>query len=312
MDKKIQHFLEYLVFRFFEKTIQWLPYPALEALASGVAFLAFRVIRYRRRVALDNLAHAFPEKSSRERFSIACRSYRHFALLVLEFMKLSSWNPEQLGRMVSLECTPEVETLLEQLTDRSAIMVSGHFGNWETAIAYLASVFFRGTSVIQQRQKNSRLDRHVANLRRRWGIEIIYSRGAVNNALESLKENRFVALLCDQDGGTRGVFVPFFGRMASTPVGAGVLHLRSRAPLLFGINVRTGRFQYKLILEPIEYHGDYEVNTENIQKITAAFTAKLERYVRQYPEQYLWMHRRWKTHPVTESGSQALKDFQNL
>ncbi len=314
MSKKIQHFLEYLVFRFFEKTIQLLPYPVLEALASGIAFLAFRVIRYRREVALDNLAHALPEKSPREHLAIAYHSYRHFALLILEFMKLSSWSPERLDRMVNLERTKEVETLLEQVKGRSAIMVSGHFGNWEVAIAYLASRFFEGASVIQQRQKNSRIDRHVADLRRRWGIEIIYSRGAVNNALGSLKENQFVGLLCDQDAGTRGVFVPFFGRMASTPVGAGVLHLRSRAPLFFGISIRAGRFQYKGVVEPIEYRGDYEVNTENIQKITAAFTAKLERYVRQYPEQYLWMHRRWKTQYVQEkeTGSKDLKGFQNL
>jgi KDO2-lipid IV(A) lauroyltransferase len=177
------------------------------------------------------------------------------------------------------------------------VLVSGHFGNWEMAIAYLASRFFEGASVIQLRQKNALVDQHVVDMRRRWGMEIIYSRGAVNNALSALKANQFLALLCDQDAGTHGVFVPFFGRMASTPVGAAILHLRSKATLFFGFSVRVGKFKYKVYVTPIKYHGDYQVTTENIQKITAQFSALLEQYVRQYPEQYLWLHQRWKTQP---------------
>lgn len=311
MSKAVQHRVEYFIFRAIETAIRTLPEFAILPFAHFMAFLAFRVIRYRRKVALENLANAFPEKSYRERLRIAFRSYRHFALLILEFMKQSSWTPERLEKMVDFKSTKVTEALQQSMKGKGAIMVSGHFGNWEVAIAYLASCFFEKASVIQQRQKNSLIDRHVAGLRRRWGIDIIYSRGAVNNALVSLGENRLVGLLCDQDAGTRGVFVPFLGRMASTPVGAGVLHLRSQAPLFFGLSIRTGKFEYKGLVEPIEYRGDYEVNTENIQKITAAFTAKLEQYVRQYPEQYLWMHRRWKTRavPETESSSKDLKGF---
>jgi KDO2-lipid IV(A) lauroyltransferase len=300
MHKKTQHRVEYIAFRIIEKTIQSLPGFILNPFADFIAFITFKVAKYRRDVALENLANAFPEKSPQDRFQIAYGSYRHFALVILEFMKLASWTPEQLGKMIDIERTKEVEDMLAETRGKGAVVVSGHFGNWEMAIAYLASRFFEGASIIQLRQKNALVDQHVVKMRRRWGMEIIYSRGAVNNALSSLKANQFLGLLCDQDAGARGVFVPFFGRMASTPVGAAVLHLRSKATLFFGFSVRVGKFKYKGYVAPIEHDSDYEVNTENIQKITAKFTAQLEKYVRQYPDQYLWMHRRWKTQPEGE------------
>jgi KDO2-lipid IV(A) lauroyltransferase len=300
MHKKTQHRVEYIAFRIIEKTIQSLPGFILNPFADFIAFITFKVAKYRRDVALENLANAFPEKSPQDRFQIAYGSYRHFALVILEFMKLASWTPEQLGKMIDIERTKEVEDMLAETRGKGAVVVSGHFGNWEMAIAYLASRFFEGASIIQLRQKNALVDQHVVKMRRRWGMEIIYSRGAVNNALSSLKANQFLGLLCDQDAGARGVFVPFFGRMASTPVGAAVLHLRSKATLFFGFSVRVGKFKYKGYVTPIEHDSDYEVNTENIQKITAKFTAQLEKYVRQYPDQYLWMHRRWKTQPEGE------------
>jgi KDO2-lipid IV(A) lauroyltransferase len=300
VHKKTQHRVEYIAFRIIEKAIQSLPGFILKPFADFIAFIAFKVAKYRREVALENLANAFPEKSPEDRFQIAYGSYRHFALVILEFMKLASWTPEQLEKMIDIERTQEIENMLAKTRGKGAIVVSGHFGNWEMVIAYLASRFFEGASVIQLRQKNALIDRHVSDMRRRWGIEIIYSRGAVNNALVSLKGDQFLGLLCDQDAGMRGAFVPFFGRMASTPVGAAVLHLRSKATLFFGFSVRVGKFKYKGYVTPIEHDSDYEVNTENIQKITAKFTAQLEKYVRQYPDQYLWMHRRWKTQPEGE------------
>lgn len=302
MKKQTQHRIEYYAFRTIETGIQSLPDFLLKPLANFIAFMVFRVLKYRREVALDNLLHAFPEKFPPERERIAYRSYQHFALMILEFMKLASWDADELERRIKFERTPMVEKLLESAKGKGAIVVSGHFGNWEMAIAYLASRFFDGASVIQQRQKNELIDKHVANMRRRWGIEIIYSRGAVSNAQVSLNKNQFLGLLCDQDAGKRGAFVPFFGRLASTPVGAAVLHLRSKATLFFGYSIRIGKFQYEGFANPIEYQGDYEVNIENIEKITAAFTAQLESFVRKYPEQYLWMHRRWKTQYSPENA----------
>ncbi len=274
-----------------------LPKPALNSLAHSIALLVFHVIKYRRDVALDNLACAFPEKSDTERYAIAFNSYKHFALLIIEFMKMSSFTPEDLDKMVKIEKTPEVNTILKESKEKGTILVSGHFGNWEIAIALLATKYFESVSAIQARQRNYIVDKYIADKRRRWGIDLIYSRGAVTNALSAVGKNRLLGLLPDQDGGKRGVFVPFLGRMASTPVGAATLHLRSKSTLIFGCCLRTAPFQFKGYLVPLNIDSDLPLNRENAQIVTTRFTAELEKYIRQHPEQYLWMHRRWKTKP---------------
>lgn len=294
--KRAQHRVEYLVFRAVEISVRTLPEKALNIGSRLLAFLFFTVLRYRRDVALSNLAQAFPEKSSGERLAIAHASYRHFALMILEFMRLASLSRETLARRVKFD-QPE---LIEKLagSPRGVIVVSGHFGNWELALAMLASHHWKAGSVIQARQSNRLIDRRTADMRRRWGVSVIHSRGAVTRGLAALSRRDFLALLGDQDGGRRGEFVPFLGRLASTPKGAAILMLRSKAPLVFGCCLREPNGNYKTSVIPIKYQGEYRVTDKNIAAVTAEFTARLEEKVREFPEQYLWMHRRWKTLPL--------------
>lgn len=306
--KAAQHWLEYAFFRAFEIAVHGLPGPVLEALAGLLTFLIFDVIRYRRRVALDNLAHAFPEKSLRERERIARAAARHFALLLLEFMKLSGWDAATLQRKARFEMDAETRDILENRSKTGGIMVSGHFGNWEVAIAMMASQYWGAPVVVQKRQKNRWVDRKTIDMRERWGVRMVYARGAVRALLQALRERRMVVLLADQDAGRNGAFVPFLNRIASTPVGPAVLHLRSGKPLYFGANLRVGRYRYKIIVREIDYSGPAEISSENIAAVTAGYTALLEELVRLYPEQYLWMHKRWKTRPEDVAASVAAKN----
>ncbi len=303
MKLQYRHRIEYAVLRTIEWFVRVLPESVLPPLAKTIAFVVYHLIGYRRAVASANLRIAFPEKSDEERGNIARDSYYHFALLILEFMKLPSWSPERLGEMVEIENPELLENLAGQ--NRGVIISSGHFGNWEVAIAFLATHYWKGGAVIQQRQTNRLVDAWSAEHRRCWRLEIIYSRGAVSRGLAVLGRKQLLALLGDQDGGRRGVFVPFFGKMASTPMGAAILHLRSKSPLVVGACVRVGKFKYKGYLIPLETAPDWDVNRENIEKITARMAAALERLIRKYPEQYLWMHRRWKTPVPSERSSDS-------
>lgn len=289
-----QHRLEFWGFRTLELGVRFLPEKMLPGLASILSALVFHIIKYRKEVTLKNLSIAFPEKTEEEREKIARRCYFHFALLVLEFLKLTGWNLHRLEQMIEFENQELIKEFAQQ--SKGVVVASGHFGNWEVAIAVLARKFWNGGAVIQQRQKNRLVDQRTVEIRQRWGLDIIYSRGALRQGLAKLASGKLLALLCDQDGGKQGVFVPFFGRMSSTPVGAAVLHLRSKAPLVVGVCVRIADFKYKIFWEPVDLSLTQEgVTPENIEQVTAAMTAILEQYVRQYPEQYLWMHRRWKT-----------------
>ncbi|NOX36271.1 MAG: lysophospholipid acyltransferase family protein [Calditrichaeota bacterium] len=300
MGRRWQHMLEYLAYRGLEALVYLLPWGWLNAVASGLAFLAYRVIGIRREVTLKNLQLAFPEKSVSERNALAYACYRHFALMALEFLKMGRLTFAELEAMVELE-TPELFSNYRR-QGKGLVMVSGHFGSWEIAGAYFATRWPHHATVIQKRQKNEWVDRHMASLRRRWNMDIVYVRHAVRNCLKALEQRKLVGLLGDQDMGTRGVFVPFFGRLASTPPGAALLHLKSDAPLTFAYAIRVGprRFRLGLIdlsLPEDERSGDLGADVETV---TARYNQVLEQFVRQHPEQYFWMHKRWKTLPPAE------------
>ncbi len=278
-----------------------LPFFLVERFAGFLAFLLFRVIRYRRDVALENLQHAFPEKTAAEREAIAYASYRHFALLILEFLKVTHWKREDVHRL-KFHFDAQTLDIMENRAKEGGIVVSGHLGNWEMAIVKLASGYIREPIAVQKRQKNRLVDQKTIEMRERWGIKMIHSRGAIARLTTALKQKKVVALLADQDAGSRGCFVNFFGRPAATPVGPAVLHLRTGAPMYFLGCIRTGRQTFDCTLREIPYRGDRTVTDENITAVTAGFTRMLERYVRRYPEQYLWMHQRWKTRPVLDGG----------
>jgi len=306
MKYSLRDWAEYLGYRFIEATAIYLPERLLPFYARGLAFLVFRVLKIRRTVALQNLTLAFPEMSPAKCLEIAYQSYVHFLLLILEFWKLWRWNPERLTEMVQFRSHDLVNGLLKE--NSGAILVSAHFGNWEIGGAYLTR-YWKPFYVIQKRQKNRLVDQRMAALRRRWGMEIIYTRGAVRNSFRVLRKGHALALLSDQDAGKKGIFVPFFGRQASTPAGAAILHLKTGAPLFFGALVRRKPFHYQFELIPVPYQGAKIVNEENVQRVTAQITEIVEKYVRQFPEQYFWVHKRWKssrpleTIPVTELSS---------
>lgn len=290
--KKLRYLLEYFGYRLIEFFAAYLPEPLLIPKANFFAFLAFRLFKIRKDVTLENLKIAFPEKSEEERVDIAYGSYKHFILMILEFMRLIRWTPQQIQKMIEFESTEVLQTLLRQ--DRSIILDSAHFGNWEVGVAYL-SKFWLPATVIQKRQKNPFVDRRMATHRRRWGMEIVYSRGAIGKVLPMTKQKRFIGLLGDQDGGRNGIFVPFLGKLASSTPGAALLRTRGQAPIVFAYVIRIDKFKFRAGLEPLPIDNNFEATAENLKAITKAYSETLEKYIRQYPEQYFWMHRRWKS-----------------
>ena len=160
-----------------------------------------------------------------------------------------------------------------------------------------ASVAAQGYPIdaIYQPQRNPLFNNSIVEARERLGLRLIARGGASKEALQRLREGRMVGFVADQNAGRTGVFVPFFGRLASTHRGAALLAVRSGAPLFFAAAIREGD----------HYHGITEEITDSregpldqvVERLTASFTACLERLVRKWPEQYFWHHRRWKTRP---------------
>ena len=135
----------------------------------------------------------------------------------------------------------------------------------------------------------------MKTLRERWGMEIILPRGAVDQSVIALKNKKVVALLGDQDAGKRGTMVPFLGQMSATHIGAAALYLKTGVPLFIGTCARIKTQKFNLNIRPVPLKKSGKKTQVNIEDVTLAMVKELEKSIRKYPQQYFWMHRRWKT-----------------
>ncbi len=196
-------------------------------------------------------------------------------------------------RIVSFEGADAARAAHEE--GKGLVVVSGHFGNWELAGATLASLDLPVDAVMQG-IKNERLTELIKDVRNRNGMGLIDRARAWGVLTETIAARRVVAFVADQDAGGGGVFVPFFGRPASTHRAPALLALRTGAPFFVGGVHRTGPREYHGWLVRIEPSAAGDIK-EQVAEMTENWVAELERRVRLYPEQYFWHHKRWKSAP---------------
>ncbi len=243
----------------------------------------------RTRVTRENLQQAFPTLPPSAVRTMAARTYRHFGCVAASLGVVPRLSRSAVSDWIYVD---DFEVLSHALKNgEGCLVVSGHLGNWELMGAIVAQYGFPVTFVVTT-QTNKRIEKMVDDIRRKAGIEIVKRSDAIRGMLSALRRNRIVALLIDQDAHEEGAFVPFFGRLASTPRGPAVFHLRTKAPVVFARSTRLAGERYKIKLERLDTNGITDAD-----ELTAKMTAKLEAAVRETPEQWFWMHRRWKTLP---------------
>lgn len=250
-------------------------------------------MRVRRGLVEENLRRAFPDADDARIARIAADSYRHLAresLATLAFGQHSAEEIRGLTRVVGLDA---LKAAIDR--GRGVVMATAHFGNWEMGGACLA---VRGipTDAVVQRQRNPFVDRDITKVRDALGFRLIDRRHAPRLVTRALREGHVVGLLADQDASRSGVFVPFFGTPASTHRGPALFAIRSGAPLFFGVALRCPDGTYECRSHEIDADRSGPLE-EAVVRLTAACTRKLEEEIRGAPEQYFWLHRRWKTRP---------------
>ena len=247
----------------------------------------------RRNVARENLARAFPQLEPAARARILREHYRELGRVCIEYARLA-----ELSRAAEGEVLTRIEGLehLMRARDegRGAILLTGHFGSFELLGAWLAR--YHPVDFVVQTLSNPGMDAWIRAERSAAGVGQIPIGAGMRGALAALRANRWVAMLADQDARSHGVFVPFFGRLASTPVGPASLSLRTGAPIVMGFDRRLPDGRHVLVVEPAVTITDPEASDAAL-RLTAAHTARLEARVREQPESWFWLHRRWKTPP---------------
>ena len=252
---------------------------------------------FRRALVEQHLRMAFPGHDDAWVRRTARAAYEHLGREAIASIRLARMTREDV-----LSCTHEVDDSVQQLLNdyrqgKGLVLVSGHIGNHEIGAASLAA---RGAAVslVVQRQGNPLFDAALNRARGRLGMEVIDRFEATRQVVRSLRKGNVVGFAADQNAGKTGVFVPFFGRLASTHRGPAFFAIKTGAPMYVGVALRRGS-GYEIRAERIDVDRSGDLD-EAIYRLTAAFTARIEAIVRSAPEQYLWLHRRWKTRPPEE------------
>lgn len=303
--RRLRYLLEYAAFRLVVGVVGALPARVAARSAEWSARRFFRLMprkltRYQ--VAVDNLQTAFADELSvRERDRIIERMWVHLFRMVVEIVqlrrRLHKTNCKKLIRFHNKE--QAVRALYD---DRPMLFLSGHYGNWEMGVSCFG-LFGFPMSVVARDLDNPYLDRWFRDFREYTGHRMISKKGGWDEMTEVLSQGGTLALLGDQDAGRRGIFVDFFGRPASTHRAIALMALEYDALICVGYSRRLDdRFEEGL---PLQYEVGCEevidprtiVADDEVQEITRRYCAALERAIRKSPEQYFWVHRRWKSEP---------------
>lgn len=258
--------------------------------------LAFRLDGRHRRIALRNLAVAFPGKNRVERAKIARSAFRNLGRVLAEISFIPRLNGRNTGRYIAMEGLDNFQRA--HAKGRGVLFLTGHFGNWEWMAATFPLMTRQPCHVVVRPLDNGFLDGLVERLRTCTGNHTIPKRKSMGRILRLLRSGEVVGILLDQNmAWQEGVFVNFFGELACTNMGMALLALRTGAAVLPIFNIRQPDGFYRVIIEPELPLIRTENKEFEVEKNTELFTRVIERYVHDYPDHWLWVHQRWKTRP---------------
>jgi KDO2-lipid IV(A) lauroyltransferase len=293
--------LEYLVARSLLAVFGWLPLRVALFVGSRLGRCGYYFSGRLRRTGLRNLELAFPELDQAARGRLLRGCFENLGRLLGIFSQFSTADPETLQSMIDCEGLEHLDAA--RAGGRGIILFTGHVGAWELS-SFALSLFGYPLSFLVRRIDNPKIETLVDSRRERLGNRTIDKRSAARAMLQIMQEGGTLGILVDLNTLDReGIFVDFFGVPASTTFMLAKLAVRTDAavlPVFAPWDTKRRRFVLK-IDEPlsVQRSGDDE---EDVRQLTQLFTGIVEKYVRRYPDQWLWIHRRWKTRPPGEPG----------
>jgi KDO2-lipid IV(A) lauroyltransferase len=294
--------LEHALVAGMARCIRHLPWPVVSAAGEmvGTAFYAFDAPR--RRVAIDNLARAFPRRTPADRRTIARRVFRHFGRMLFELLKFSTLGADEMLARVEFEGVDRARQAYAG--GRGVFFLTAHFGCWETN-GLVHALHLAPIGVMARPLDNPMLHDLLERVRQCTGNWVIYRKGGIRRTLRALESGQGVAILIDQHiHGPDATLVDFFNRPAATTTALAALALRTGAPVIPVFAVPTSPGRYRMIYEHAVTPPGPDA-ADPIREFTQRCTDVLEMYVRRYPELWLWMHRRWREGEA-ESGNRGI------
>lgn len=265
-------------------------------LGSVIGKILYRLLKERRQIALNNLQIAFGENTNedeRERLCIDC--FVNFSKTIIEFLRFKRLNRENIWDEVTVYGAENLKDTLAK--GNGAIVFLPHFGNWELLSLVYAVLIPNQANAIAFPLKYKRINSYLWNMREHLGMKLIPRKNAIRATLRAIKNNEAVGFFSDQNAGEQGVFIDFFGKPASAARAPVTLALKTGTPILFSLDIRQPDDKHHVYISPPLYLQPTDDKENDIKTFTTLLMNQLKDYIQKHPEQWLWIHNRWKTQP---------------
>jgi KDO2-lipid IV(A) lauroyltransferase len=295
---KTTNYLEYILVILFMGLVRLMPYSWALRLGSGLGWLVFRAWAKRRQITIHNLAKAFPDKDPAEIKAIALKVYRNIGKTLIEFIATGEWSNDRLLTQVSFEGREHLDAALAK--GKGVVLLSAHFGNWELLGIALSAVGYK-VNVLARPLDNPLLDQIVNGIRSKFGTWIIANKNSIKDVIKVLRKNEMIGILMDQNLYENAAFVDFFNEAAATTPIIPLLAQKTSVAIIPIRMLRSTNNTFKIIIDPEMEFKDLPDRQEYVRINTRLCNEKIEQWIKLDPEQWFWVHNRWKTRPEKNS-----------
>jgi len=284
--------IEYIIFIAFSYVFKLCGFKLSGKFSSLLAVIFFYLIPIQKKTTIENLTNAFPGYSPKKIKQIAFGSYKSFAITLIEILSIPWMSKEDI--INSVKCSNINLVKEKYIENHGVILLTAHYGNWEFMALSIALQAGIPLSIVVKDQRNAYVSDWLNRMRCKWGNKVVLLGISIRQIYKELKNKNVVAMVADQRGPFDGVRVNFFNRRTSVYSGPAVLALKTNAPILYAIPVRQPDASYSCEFFEIKTNDLLGAREDQIVELNQRMFNFLESYIRRHPEQWLWMHKRWK------------------
>ena len=289
MNKELKSRIEFVFFIFIYRIFKLLPYSIVRNFLQNLFVFGGCIIGIRKKVAYDNLTKVFKDKTGSEKKKIIKQMYKYMGRTTAE---IYFGDEEKLFKETKIIGKENLDNAVKM--GKGVILATAHMGNWESSGKIIHK--YHKVAVIYKKQRNQYFDNFSNKLRTKDGLILIRNqRSEMRTMFKLLKQNYILAILMDQHAGSRGILTTFLGLPASSYSGTARISLKLKCPILPGVAVRDAKGNNVLIFEKMILPDDYANDDRGIKKLTEDVTKVIENLIKKHPEQWFWVHKRWKS-----------------
>ena len=289
------HLFEYVVFSSAGSLLRLFPLKVVQKMGAAAGVFVGVTLGYRRSVTMENLRNAFPEYGAKELQAIIRGAFRSVGIALFEFVYFPRLTKTAVNDLIQVSNSELVREVYAR--GKGVILLTAHFGNWELLAQSIPAGMGIPVHVIVKPQANKRVDKQINAWRTMLGNIAVPMESAVRELLKALRDKKAIGIVGDQAAAKESLSVAFFGREVPTFEGPAMFSLKTKAPLLAGFAVRQKDGTYRAEFHEVPSSDLAAYTPENVMELTKRHVAITEAVIRKHPEQWMWMHKRWKHVP---------------